>query len=398
MAELADVGSDLVELLRAPRADVRGGAAAAVAAYSNDPRARHAVFPPRDRDSARNCEPHPSAHPLMKALLRVSSDAEVMIARSALSALTNFAIEPSAVALLFKLNAAARMFEALLDGEEHKSLRTLDSLRAGLLANMTRHPEAAQQMFERSGENVSSYARELSEQRMRRVFQRLFTEPERFGAKKELIDALESVAMLGANLAAIEPGRGLLLDGGSETSIVAQSCSVLMRSRNPTRRLGAALLLRNVAVDERTHAELLSWTDSGDVIVAALVPLVYHDDDLPRPIEMEELSGAHPVLLRAVELAKMNKAAQYEKVLEVRVALAEFLLAMCKSAAGRTALRDRKAYPVLRCAHWHDRESAVGDILHQVVDRTELLDEDPEALPVSGAKNLSASSHGVSKP
>uniref|UniRef100_A0A7S0ZFW1 Protein HGH1 homolog n=1 Tax=Timspurckia oligopyrenoides TaxID=708627 RepID=A0A7S0ZFW1_9RHOD len=371
MSEFVSSCPDLIELLKNRRADIRGGVAAAIGAYSNDESCRRALF------ASNICTD------FLKSVLRSAYDTDLMTARASLSALVNFAADPDSIHAFAEIQVISRMLETLL--EKDPSVHQLDSLRVSLITNLTRFPKGVQSTF---GSNESRFAKELAEQRIVRLFERMMNEQER--GHDGSIDALESVAMFIANLCITEVGRNLVLDGG-EAGVLGRSCTLLKSSKNVNRRLGVALMLRNVAVDDSCHDALLGMKMNADSVTQVLCRLVYYSDELPRPIEDEELTNAQEALVSAVKVARTGALSRYESVAEVRIVLAEFLLAMCKTKQGRDGLRERCAYPVLRCAHWIEKNPEAQETLNQVVDRTELADEDNDSADTATAPKISSS-------
>ncbi|KAA8492738.1 Protein HGH1-like [Porphyridium purpureum] len=369
--EVVGLLPDIVELLGNARADIRGGAATVVAGYSGSEDARRALYgdgPTVLADSDK----------LLESLMRLLDDTEVMVSRSAYSALINFAIEERAAGHVVKHGLVDAMVAQLAD-KEKRIVRVLDSLRCSVIANLTRHALGAKGAMHVGAwapnmANKSKFASVLAQGRIVQVFD-AYNLQDRWSGDASDLDPFESYYMFMANLATVEEGRTLYTD--NEMYVVREACKVLLSTKSTSRKLGMALLLRNVLLDTAVHERLVDSAagDGEDVLCACLIPLLTRSHACQRPIEAEELQDA-PQKIRDAFSAPVSAPNTYESCADIRLALAEALLALCKSRMGRELLRSKASYPILRCAHAIETNSEVEDVIHHVVDRTALVDEE----------------------
>jgi Domain of unknown function (DUF383)/Domain of unknown function (DUF384) len=291
--------------------------------------------------------------PLLRRLLALRGDPSA--GRFVLSALINIAEDEGAAKQLIALRAVASCASALLDPEQ----REMSSLYNGLLANLTRLPE---------GVDALTGAREEFDDNERRVAEatllRLAANMARF-----------TNALFLANACSTKRGREVLLSN-SENDPRKQPLNSLLQllcDSDKDRRLAAASALRNCALDEDCHPALVERTD---VLGVALVRLMSPG----HPVESKDMEGAPKEVLKAVATPMTLVP---EPFAEIRLMIVEAFLLLCKSLAGRNALRTCKAYPILREWHLEESDEGVKEAVEQIVDRTELLTEEGEGEPVS---------------
>lgn len=271
---------------------------------------------------------------VLKRLLALTSDNAT--ARLVLTALINIAEDSHANDALVELNVVARTCEVIVDSEQ----RTFISLHAALLSNVTRTD---------AGRNAL-VCDELILARVRTVLQ-----------KARYVPNLLWIS----NLAALPAGRKLLLGEEGIVSPLNELLKVLV-DKDPAQRLAVASTLRNCALAEDIHVKLLERTNTLGALLARFVSRT-------RELDPDEKTSV-PALVR--EAFESNDRLTPEPVDEIRVALAEALLLLCKSEVGRDALRADGAYVILRDHHLDEENPAVKDAIESIVNRTKLVDEE----------------------
>jgi len=349
---------DLAELLLSERADVRSGAAATAVAFSGnaDIQALLVTEPVDERFNV-----------LFAALAKVieTEDTPLEDSRVVLSAILNFSgVGPSAIKALAACGILDLSLSALLSGEKVDD--AIAGLHSGILANASRNGTAVDSLL---AGTRSPTIQIIARQRVASLLQQRLVSP---GRRR-----LPNLALLASNLAQVELGRLLFVGEGSgdEDVELYRGIVSLLDEEETILRLGAASLLRNLAMDTSAHSHLVDH----DFIAYALVPLIFGGD---APDE-DDLDGAPEKVRLASRAAAKSSERGAEPELEVRVALVEALLLLCKSDEGREALKKQRAYPVLRNLHRNEENERVREIIESIVDRTELLESAPQ--PVAAA-------------
>lgn len=295
---------------------------------------------------------------LLRRLLSLRGDAAA--GRFALTALVNLAEDASAALALISMRAVSSATAALLDSDQAK----MWSLHNALLSNLTRLPEGVDAL---TGEGLDGGERRVAEANLLRLAERLSGVPN---------------ALFLANACSRKRGREVLL-GNGEGDARKQPLNVLLQflqDEDKDRRLAAASALRNCALDEDTHAALVGRTD---VLGFALVRFMSPG----RGFKDGELEGAPREVLEA---AKKPMGLKPEPFAEIRLLLVEALLLLCQSKVGREALRTFKAYPILREWHTVEDDEGVQAAVEQIVDRTQLLEDEGKNAAVASVEGDAA--------
>ncbi len=331
-----------LEQLLNPRqsAQIRAAAATAIAAQSAGP---------ANASLRRELGTTDLGKRVLKRLLVLTNDTAT--ARLALTALINIAEDSDANDALVELNIVPRTCEAIVDPEH----RTFISLHAALLSNVTRTD---------AGRNAL-VSDELAIGRVRAVLNKVRSVP--------------SLLWI-SNLAALPEGRKLLL--GEEGSVPPlDNLLELLVDKDPAQRLAVATTLRNFALTEDVHEKLLERTNSLGALLARFVSRT-------RELDADEKTSVPALVRKAFE---SDDKLTPEPIDEIRVALAEALLLLCKTTEGRDVLRADGAYAVLRNHHLDEENPIVKEAIESIVNRTKLIDEVPEKAGLDNANNVEVS-------
>ncbi|CAJ0963907.1 unnamed protein product, partial [Mesorhabditis belari] len=133
------------------------------------------------------------------------------------------------------------------------------------------------------------------------------------------------------NLATLAPIRKDLIE---KPELIPPIRSVLTLSEDERKREIAADILRNLCFDDGLHEQLLDENDQ--FLITLLTPLADAGDNLDDD-EMEKL----PLSLQYFEGSR-------EKSLHIRQKIIESLYQLCSTRRGRTTLRKKGVYPLLR--------------------------------------------------
>ncbi|XP_048143113.1 LOW QUALITY PROTEIN: protein HGH1 homolog [Corvus hawaiiensis] len=252
-------------------------------------------------------------------------------AHTALAALVNASAEPAA---LEPLLAALPPL-----------LPLVPSSRAvcGLLANLSREPEAAPRVLRALGPGAEPLLRALSGARP----------PAELGA-------------LLCNLSQAPEGRRLL---ERSRPLVPRLLPLIRSPDSAELRRGVVGALRNCCFEHDCHAWLLS--PALEALPALLLPLA-GPEELP-PHETEQLP---------LELQFLPPEQRREEEPEIRRMLLETLLLLSATGAGRLQLRSRGSFALLRELHAWEKHPGVLRVCRQLIQV--LIGDEPEA----GMENL----------
>lgn len=328
-----DLASDLTNLLSGQTTpEIRSTAAAAVAAHTTPLTSSYALFPKHFPPSSLN---------LLRALLRLTNDNTngKQIGRIVLSALTNLSEREDVCVRLQEMGVVGRCVSGVLEGG------IWGELYCGVLANVSRYEKVV-------GMYVGKDGWEVEFRRFMGLLGRLWG----------------TGVMFVGNVAVVEEGRVVVMG-------LLGECGFLERvgEGDEVVRMGIVGMLRNLLRDVGRVGGLVEL----GVVERLIGRLVDGRGD----IKKEEVEGVREV----AELVE-EKGRRAENVRGIRLGVCECLLLFCKSRVGRDALRERKAYPVIREWHLLEKDAGIRDVLAAIVDRTELLEEEKDALTLSEKK------------
>jgi hypothetical protein len=225
----------------------------------------------------------------------------------------------------------------IIDGRDDLSTAAVD-LTCKLLSNLTRWPDAAEQLV-----RTSAADRTLDGVRLLQLAQI-------YAGKGPAATELDHLASVFCNIAATACGRESLVGGGTRVLAVLVPT---VRGGSVTRRRGITGCLRNCVFDETSYTWALcdnAELPSGDVdVTKAKVPVMLHMLPMligPEPYKENELAKVPPY----IEAANVA-GAQREEDDEARAAAVDVLALLCQRRRGREILRDTFLYPVIRELH-----------------------------------------------
>eukprot|EP00161_Ancyromonas_sigmoides_P003430 TRINITY_DN1319_c0_g1_i1.p1 TRINITY_DN1319_c0_g1~~TRINITY_DN1319_c0_g1_i1.p1 ORF type:complete len:408 (+),score=194.96 TRINITY_DN1319_c0_g1_i1:55-1278(+) len=318
MAEV-ELVKELMGFLLDPKAEVRKLAVDAVAPLTARADCRHILC----------------SETALRGLLRCLTDAGT--AQRALEALVNISHEDDAQRAMVTLRAVPTVATQIIDGRDDLSTAAVD-LTCKLLSNLTRWPDAAEQLV-----RTSAADRTLDGVRLLQLAQI-------YAGKGPAATELDHLASVFCNIAATACGRESLVGGGTRVLAVLVPT---VRGGSVTRRRGITGCLRNCAFDETSYTWALcdnAELPSGDVdVTKAKVPVMLHMLPMligPEPYKENELAKVPPY----IEAANVA-GAQREEDDEARAAAVDVLALLCQRRRGREILRDTFLYPVIRELH-----------------------------------------------
>lgn len=296
---------------------------------------------------------------IIRRLLLLCGDPQC--SRLALSALVNLSEDEEASAVMTRAGAVDRATQALLDDDQ----RNLASLYSGLLSNLTRFPNGVDGLVGKGkGEKASM-------QSINTLFKLVAR-----------IDRIPNVLWM-SNACSTPEGRAALLLKGdaAKADTVAADPNLVDNSKQPLTwllrllvsdseptRLAAASALRNCAMAEDCHLALIRQTNA---VGTCLVRLM----SVSRPIRLQQVKSA-PDEVKTV--AADPTSAKPEPLVEIRLLLVESLLLLCKTRAGRDALRELSVYEVLD--EWKELEDnqQIRQAVESTLDRLVVAEDDEE--------------------
>lgn len=319
---------EIVSLLRTGPPAVRVGAARALAGLSGTPDGRALLA---------------SVAPL-SALASALSDADASVCDFSVKALINLSADVlTREAVASRVSLASSLLERTRDAK-FASRRGC----VALLANISTSDAGAEAILEPESAVVGLGLRRL-------VPLLVAPEPEPTsaaaggaGAEAEsaaVADDFELLAVVLGNVSRIPVARDMLLE--PERAMLAALLPQLS-ARSPVRRRGVAALIRNCALfatsgEPGAAAALNHMLSPGlGLVTALLLPLAGPS----RRYTADEREGMTEVLARTGD----EKCREPDS--SVRLAICETLLSLARARVGRDALRDAKAYYVVRALHW----------------------------------------------
>ncbi|KAJ8903987.1 hypothetical protein NDN08_000517 [Rhodosorus marinus] len=336
---------DLASILKTGKQDVKAAAAVLIAAQAAEMSSSDQLYVGGDSSAAKE---------LVTALLLNSGDTTRAVSRSCLTALINLSADERAARMIAAGGACRGCIQSILDPAEEA--RALDSLNSGLLANLTRTDFGCRAALALDGDENGKLLASLKVQALVRHLSMSQTD-------EGQAQMLEGSAMSVGNLSQLSAGRDVLMaEKGASLRLVLGWLGSPARSW----RLGAALCLRNCLVDDSILAILLSEYDP---VILLTKPFV-DGSHLPSDEDLEDA----PLGTKALS----SSAAAMEPEVEVRRAIAEALLLLCKTRSGRDAIRQAKVYPFIRNHHLEEPDESIMETLEEVVQRTELVVDDQQ--------------------
>lgn len=290
---------------------------------------------------------------IIQALCRIVSDMRP-IAEDAIKALINLtAANPAAAERTLKFDLLNRVMTQIEDDEWR-----LKDYSMMLLANVSTTPEGARALmgYDSKMDDVMLALREKKMRTLTTLFLESEAEPE--GIDKETGDAkwddeYQYVANILANISQLAEGRDFLLKNRGSTTLIAELLPQL-RSPNVVRRRGIAAAVRNLCFDTDNHFFLYDQLDIPSKMNYVLAG--------PELLDEDDKLGMHPSVYRLGEKKKREQDKQ------VRLAAVDCLLLLCTTRSGRTDLRRKKVYPIVRNAHLVEPDEDIGDQIYKLVD------------------------------
>lgn len=290
---------------------------------------------------------------VVQALCRVVSDMRP-IAEDAIKALINLtAANPSACERTLKFDLLNRVMNQIEDSEWR-----LKDYSMMLLANVTTTADGTKALLGCDGK-MDDDALAYREKNIRTLTNLFFkSEPEPEGVDSATGDAkwddeYQYVANILANISQLEQGRAFLLKNRGDTTLVAALLPQL-RSPNVIRRRGIAAVLRNLSFDTDNHFFLYDQLDLPSKMMYLLAG--------PEPLDEDEKIGMHPDVYNLGDKKKRETDSQ------VRLAAIDCLLLLCTTRNGRTDLRRKKVYPIVRNAHLVESNEEISEQVYKLVD------------------------------
>lgn len=290
---------------------------------------------------------------VIQALCRVVSDMRP-IAEDAIKALINLtAANPSACERTLKFDLLNRVMNQIEDSEWR-----LKDYSMMLLANVTTTADGAKALLGCDGK-MDEDAVAYREKKIRTLTNLFFeSEPEPEGVDSTTGDAkwddeYQYVANILANISQLEQGRAFLLKNRGNTTLVAALLPQL-RSPNVIRRRGIAAVLRNLSFDTDNHFFLYDQLDLPSKMMYLLAG--------PEALDDDEKIGMHPDVYNQGDQKKRETDSQ------VRLAAVDCLLLLCTTRNGRTDLRRKKVYPIVRNAHLVESNEEISEQIYKLVD------------------------------
>ncbi|KAK9846461.1 hypothetical protein WJX81_004401 [Elliptochloris bilobata] len=245
---------------------------------------------------------------LLPALLRLVPDRDAEVSRNALTALVNISQGADAVSRLLELRAIHRLMDFLQEGAcPHHDLLAM------LLANLTAPQAGTDALLQvRDGSTAGLYLAVL----LRRFLDSAGAQP----------DAFEHVALVLTNATRSRAARELLLEPGR--GVAAALAAQLAGDRGLVRRRGCAAALRNLSFSAAADGTLERLVADAGVLTAMLEPLCGWE----APKEGDSV---------------------------VRESLAEALMMLAETEAGRKALWGVRAPEMLKKGYELEEDAGV---------------------------------------
>ena len=187
--------------------------------------------------------------------------------------------------------------------------------------------------------------------------------------KKKEASPLDALLPVLTNVSQTELGRELVLEDFQGKLGFVKRVLWSTSSTDEETRLAAVCILRNCCFATHAHNDLLTETQLVDRILLPLIgPEGIEDDDesVPMPSLLEQR-------LQGEDIIREPNA-------DVRRAIVDMLVMLCVTRVGRTVLRKKKCYPVIKAYHPDEDNEDTSEAVFKLVDLL-LGEEDLKTVP-----------------
>ncbi|KAL6042028.1 DUF383 domain-containing protein [Balamuthia mandrillaris] len=357
MAEQTEALKELVDFLADPKPEVRIIAIQHLVGYTGTPETRAQL----------------KSTAIVRNLLRLTGDISA-VATKAFSCLINLSQDKEMASEMLKRNVFARLVDGITDPENK-----LAELHAMLMTNLTRSEEGCKSLLQVGEEALEGYY-------FSKVIQALLSSSSPASSatttttkneKEEQTDkskpAKDPFCWLGTvlmNVSQLPSGRKALLE---EDAYLLKQILPFVRHPNLIRRRGILGTIRNCCFEPEQHSLLLEEDKGVNLLLHVLPPLVGPE----QPFDEEEKKGMPAELARLAGLPTQRR----EEDLQCKKLLLGTLLLLCHSLEGRTIMRAKQVYPIIRHMDMAESVEEIHDIVSDIVNflmRDEATDEEEQ--------------------
>ncbi|XP_060897256.1 protein HGH1 homolog [Labrus mixtus] len=284
---------------------------------------------------------------LLKAMFALTSDPSIAIVKDCYHVFINLTADETLHQVLV---ADVNILPVLLKNLQDPEYPFSDQI-CTILSNLSRHKKTCKTVFKVLQEGVG----------LAQLVEIFCTEGYNKKAKLHYLGPLLS------NLTQLPEARNYLLD--KDRCVVQRLLHFTQFQGSVVRRGGVIGTLRNCCFEHDHHEWLLS--EAVDILPFLLLPLAG-----PEELTDEENEGL------PVDLQYLPEDKKREEDPDIRKMLLETLILLTATKAGRTTLRDKNVYPIIREFHRWEKDAHVGAACEKLVQV--LIGDEPE----QGMENL----------
>lgn len=278
----------------------------------------------------------------VKALMELTTDTQPLISRDAHLALLNLSEQEEFVARVAELQAIPKFLQIVAD----PACKEADKL-CMMFSNLTRHLSGAEAFTKAIATDGC-----VSLSQLVHIFDRKnFNKDANF----------DYLAAVFSNITQVKAARSYFLDRSSKT-LVSRLLPYTRYEASLVRRGGIVGLLKNLTFEVDAHEWLLS--EDVDLLPSLLLPLAG-----PEQFDEEEMQKLPE------DLQYLPDDKKREEDPDIRKILLEALMKLCSTKSGRSYLKEKQVYLIVRELHAQERDREVADTCDKLVHM--LISDEP---------------------
>ncbi|KAL5477998.1 hypothetical protein EMCRGX_G024871 [Ephydatia muelleri] len=282
---------------------------------------------------------------VVKALMELTTDTQPLISRDAHLALLNLSEHEDFVTRVVELQAIAKFLEFIAD----PACKEADKL-CMMLSNLTRHPRGAE-----------AFTKTITTDGCVSLSQLVHIFDRKNYNKEANFDYLAAVF---SNITQVKAARRLFLDRSK--TLVSRLLPYTRYEGSLVRRGGIVGLLKNMTFEVDAHQWLLS--EDVDLLPALLLPLAG-----PEQFDEEDVQKLPE------DLQYLPDDKKREEDPDIRKILLEALMKLCCTKGGRSYLKEKQVYLIVRELHTQEKDEEVDDTCEKLVHML-ISDEPPSEM------------------